>query len=169
MFWHQLDRLLARLRPHRQPLSLLADGLVIALAWNFTYLFRLGFDRWFSARPSYDHWVMLAVVLLYLMFFKLAGIPRGMWRFSGFGEVQRLGWACLLAGAVAAVAVLMAQLTKVPRAVLALHPFMALMGLCMVVDAWAASTRLDGVGFARRRSRQTGGSRTGCTRARHFE
>jgi FlaA1/EpsC-like NDP-sugar epimerase len=132
MFWHQLDRLLARLRPHRQPLSLLADGLVIALAWNFTYLFRLGFDRWFSARPSYDHWVMLAVVLLYLMFFKLAGIPRGMWRFSGFGEVQRLGWACLLAGAVAAVAVLMAQLTKVPRAVLALHPFMALMGLCMV-------------------------------------
>jgi FlaA1/EpsC-like NDP-sugar epimerase len=132
MFWHQLDRLLARLRPHRQPLSLLVDGFVIALAWNFTYLFRLGFDRWFSARPSYDHWVMLAVVVLYLLVFKLAGIPRGMWRFSGFGEVQRLGWACLLAGAVAAVAVLMAQLTKVPRAVLALHPFMALMGLCMV-------------------------------------
>ncbi|XVJ70574.1 MAG: polysaccharide biosynthesis protein [Rhizobacter sp.] len=132
MLWHQLDRFLARLRPHRQPLSLLVDGLVIALAWNFTYLFRLGFDRWFSARPSYDHWVMLAVVLLYLLVFKLTGIPRGMWRFSGFGEVQRLGWACLLAGAVAAVAVLMAQLTKVPRAVLALHPFMALMGLCMV-------------------------------------
>jgi FlaA1/EpsC-like NDP-sugar epimerase len=132
MFWHQLDRFLARLRPHRQPVSLLVDGVVIALAWNFTYLFRLGFDRWFSARPSYDHWVMLAVVLLYLLVFKLAGIPRGMWRFSGFGEVQRLGWACLLAGAVAAVAVLMAQLTKVPRAVLALHPFMALMGLCMV-------------------------------------
>jgi FlaA1/EpsC-like NDP-sugar epimerase len=132
MFWHQLDRLLARLRPHRQPLSLLVDGFVIALAWNFTYLFRLGFDRWFSARPTYDHWVLMAVVVLYLLVFKLAGIPRGMWRFSGFGEVQRLGWACILAGAIAAVAVLMAQLTKVPRAVLALHPFMALMGLCMV-------------------------------------
>jgi FlaA1/EpsC-like NDP-sugar epimerase len=132
MFWHQLDRFLARVRPHRQPLSLLVDGFVIALAWNFTYLFRLGFDRWFSARPSYDHWVMMAVVMLYLTVFKLAAIPRGMWRFSGFGEVQRLGWACLLAGAIAAVAVLMAQLTKVPRAVLALHPFMALMGLCMV-------------------------------------
>ncbi|MFM8901251.1 MAG: polysaccharide biosynthesis protein [Burkholderiales bacterium] len=132
MFWHQLDRFLARLRPHRQPLSLLVDGVVIALAWNFTYLFRLGFDRWFSARPTYDHWVVMAVVLLYLLVFKLAGIPRGMWRFSGFGEVQRLGWACVLAGAIAAVAVLMAQLTKVPRAVLALHPFMALMGLCMV-------------------------------------
>lgn len=132
MFWHQLDRLLARLRPHRQPLSLLVDGVVIALAWNFTYLFRLGFDRWFSARPTYDHWVLMAVVVLYLLVFKLAGIPRGMWRFSGFGEVQRLGWACILAGAIAAVAVLMAQLTKVPRAVLALHPFMALMGLCMV-------------------------------------
>ncbi len=132
MFWHQLDRFLARLRPHRQPLSLLVDGVVIVLAWNFTYLFRLGFDRWFSARPSYDHWVMLAVVLLYLLVFKLVAIPRGMWRFSGFGEVQRLGLACMLAGSVAAAAVLMGQLTKVPRAVLALHPFMALMGLCMV-------------------------------------
>lgn len=132
MFWHQLDRFLARLRPHRQPLSLLVDGVVIALAWNFTYLFRLGFDRWFSARPTYDHWVLMVVVLLYLLVFKVVAIPRGMWRFSGFGEVQRLGWACLLAGSIAAVAVLMAQLTKVPRAVLALHPFMALMGLCMV-------------------------------------
>jgi FlaA1/EpsC-like NDP-sugar epimerase len=132
MFWHQLDRFLARARPHRQGLSLLVDGLVIAAAWNFTYLFRLGFDRWFSARPGYDHWVMLGGVLLYLLVFKVVAIPRGMWRFSGFGEVQRLGLACMLAGALLAAAVLMGQLSKVPRAVLALHPFMALMGLCMV-------------------------------------
>ena len=44
--WHRLDRFLARLRPHREPLSLLIDGAVLALAWNVSYLFRLGFGRW---------------------------------------------------------------------------------------------------------------------------
>ena len=60
--WHQLDRALARIRPHRQPLSLVIDSAVIALCWNFTYLFRLGFERWWSARPPYDIAVMAGVV-----------------------------------------------------------------------------------------------------------
>lgn len=126
-FWHRLDRLLARLRPHRQPLSLVVDAVVVAASWNITYLFRLGFERWISARPTYDLYVMLGVVVAYLLVFVLAGIPRGMWRFSGFGEVKRLTIACLIAGALCAVVVSMAQLTKVPRAVLALHPFITLM------------------------------------------
>ncbi|MDE2297013.1 MAG: polysaccharide biosynthesis protein, partial [Burkholderiales bacterium] len=134
--WHRLDRALAHVRPYRRPLSLAIDALVIALAWNATYLFRLGFERWWSARPAYDLWVMLAVVAVYLGVFALAGIPRGMWRFSGFGEVKRLTLACLAGGLLSAVAVLMAQLTQVPRAVLALHPFIALIGLCMVRVAY---------------------------------
>ena len=88
--WHRLDRFLARLRPHREPLSLLIDGAVVALAWNVTYLFRLGFERWHSARPSYDVWVMLGIVATYLVGFALARVPQSMWRFSGFGEVKRL-------------------------------------------------------------------------------
>ena len=52
--WHRLDLFLARLRPHREPLSLVVDALVIAACWNITYLFRLGFERWISARPAYD-------------------------------------------------------------------------------------------------------------------
>jgi FlaA1/EpsC-like NDP-sugar epimerase len=131
-FWHRLDRALARVRAHRRPLSLLIDGLVIALCWNATYLFRLGFERWLHARPDYDVWVMLGVVAVYLGVFALAGIPRGMWRFSGFGEVKRLTLACIGSGLLCAAAVLLAQLTQVPRAVLALHPFIALIGLCMV-------------------------------------
>ena len=130
--WHRLDRALARVRPHRRPLSLAIDGAVIALCWNATYLFRLGFERWLHARPGYDGWVMLAVVAVYLGVFALAGIPRGMWRFSGFGEIKRLTLACIASGLLCAVAVLMAQLTQVPRAVLALHPFVTLIGLCMV-------------------------------------
>jgi FlaA1/EpsC-like NDP-sugar epimerase len=135
-FWHRLDRALARVRVHRRPLSLLIDGLVIALSWNATYLFRLGFERWLHARPSYDGWVLLGVVAVYLGVFMLAGIPRGMWRFSGFGEVKRLTLACVASGLLCAVVVLMAQLTQVPRAVLALHPLISLIGLCMVRVAY---------------------------------
>ena len=38
------------------------DALVIAACWNITYLFRLGFERWISARPAYDGWVLFGVV-----------------------------------------------------------------------------------------------------------
>jgi FlaA1/EpsC-like NDP-sugar epimerase len=131
-FWHHLDAFLARLRPHREPLSLVVDGLVVAAAWNVTYLFRLGFERWISARPTYDLWVMLGVVAAYLAAFALARVPQSMWRFSGFGEVKRLTVACAAAGLLSAAVILLLQLTKVPRAVLALHPVVALMGVCIV-------------------------------------
>jgi FlaA1/EpsC-like NDP-sugar epimerase len=131
-FWHHLDAFLARLRPHREPLSLVVDGLVVAAAWNVTYLFRLGFERWISARPTYDLWVMLGVVAAYLAAFALARVPPRMWRFSGFGEVKRLTVACAAAGLLSAAVILLLQLTKVPRAVLALHPVVALMGVCIV-------------------------------------
>ena len=131
-FWHRLDRFLARLRPHREPLSLLVDGLLIAFAWNVTYLFRIGFDRWFEARPWYDFWVMLGVIATYLLLFALLKVPQSMWRFSGFGEVKRLTWACLGAGMACAAAVMGLQLYGVPRSVLALHPLVTLMSVCMV-------------------------------------
>ena len=130
--WHRLDRFLAQLRPHREPLSLLIDGAVVAIAWNLTYLFRLGFERWLSARPGYDGWVLLGIVAAYAVAFSALKVPQGMWRFSGFGEVKRLALACLIAGLASAVAVLMLQLSQVPRAVLALHPVVSLMGLALV-------------------------------------
>src|SRR4051812_12159344 len=114
--WQRLDLVLARVRPHRRPLSLLIDAFVVAATWNITYLFRLGFERWLSARPVYDGAVMFGVVACYLAVFALAGIPRGMWRFAGFGEVKRLTLACLGAGALSAVVVLMSRLQEVPRA-----------------------------------------------------
>ncbi|MFZ5548519.1 MAG: polysaccharide biosynthesis protein [Pseudomonadota bacterium] len=134
--WHRLDRFLARLRPHREPLSLLVDASMVALAWNATYLFRLGFERWLSARPVYDGWVLLGVVAVYLAALAVAKVPQSMWRFSGFGEVKRLTLACIAAGLVSAVGVMGLQLVQVPRAVLALHPIVALMAMCMVRIAY---------------------------------
>ncbi len=134
--WHRLDRFLALLRPHREPLSLLIDGLVIAGCWNVTYLFRLGFERWLSARPGYDAWVMLGVIVVYLAAFAALRVPQSMWRFSGFGDIKRLSLACAAAGLVSAAIVMALGLTKVPRALLALHPFVTLMGVCVVRIAY---------------------------------
>ena len=79
---------------------------------------------------------MFGVVAIYLVAFVVAGIPRGMWRFSGFGEIKRLTVACAAAGVASAAVVLGLQLRDVPRAVLALHPFVSLMGVCMVRIAY---------------------------------
>jgi FlaA1/EpsC-like NDP-sugar epimerase len=130
--WHRLDRFLAHLRPHRVALSMTIDGLLVAFAWNVTYLFRIGFDRWFEARPWYDFWVMLGIVAAYLSAFALLRVPQSMWRFSGFGEVKRLTWACFGAGLLCASVVMGLQLYGVPRSVLALHPLVTLMSACMV-------------------------------------
>ena len=130
-FWHRLDRFLARQRPHRVPLSLVLDGVVVMLAWNVTYLFRLGFERWLSARPAYDLWVALCIVIAYLLAFAALRVPQGMWRFTGFGDIQKLALGCAVAGLGSAVVVLMLELRAVPRAVLALHPVVALMGLVL--------------------------------------
>ena len=130
--WHRLDLLLARLRLHRQPLALLADAVVIAISWNIAYLFRLGFERSWTARPSYDHWVMLASTLVYLAVFVALRIPRGMWRFSGFGELKRLMLACGVGGLATAIGVLLMQLVQVPRTVLLLHPLITLLAVCML-------------------------------------
>lgn len=131
-FWLALERFLARLRPHRVVLSLLIDGLVIVLAWNVTYLFRLGFERWISARPSYDSVVLAGIVAAYLVAFTALRVPLGLWRFTGFGEIKRLALGSAIAGLGSAVVVLMLELRAVPRAVLALHPVVALMGLALV-------------------------------------
>ncbi|MBN8507217.1 MAG: polysaccharide biosynthesis protein [Burkholderiales bacterium] len=149
--WHRLDLFLARLRPHREPLSLLVDAVVIAVCWNLTYLFRLGFERWLSARPGYDGWVLLGVTAAYLAVFVAFRVPQGLWRFSGFGEVQRLTLACALAGIGSAVVIMSLGLAKVPRAVLALHPVVTLMGVIVVRIAYRML-------YEHARARITGGS-----------
>ncbi len=135
-FWHRLDLWLARLRVHREPLSLAVDAVVVMACWHITYLFRLGFERWTSARPSYDLWVMLGAVAAYLLASVLLKVPQSMWRFSGFAEIRKLTLTCLLAGVVTAVVVTVLQLSQVPRAVLGLHPVVTLMGLAVVRIAY---------------------------------
>ena len=130
--WLALDAFLTRIRPRRRILAAAIDAAVVVVCWNVTYLFRLGFERWASVRPSYDGPVLAGLVALYLAFLIGLGVPRGMWRFIGFGDIKRLATACALAGGIGAVAVMGLGLSGVPRAVLALHPIITLMGLTLV-------------------------------------
>ena len=154
--WHRLDRFLARLRPHRVPLSLAIDAVMVVVAWHATYLFRMGFERWLHERPPYDVWVLVGVVVVYLSAFVALRVPQGMWRFSGFGEIKRLTLACLVAGVVSAAGTMGLQFYGVPRAVLALHPFVALMAVSGVRLLYRAlyehaRARISGeAGFERR-------------------
>ena len=132
MNWQTLDTFLTRWRPRRDLFSLAIGALLAVLAWQFTYLFRLGFRYWLVERPWYDPLVLAMVVGVYLAVFVGLKVHRAMWRFAGFSEVKRLALSCLLAGLIAAVVVLLGKGHGVPRAVLVLHPVMALMGLCMV-------------------------------------
>ncbi|MBH9578031.1 polysaccharide biosynthesis protein [Inhella proteolytica] len=129
--WGALDQLLSRLRARRASLALLTDLALIALAWQATYLFRLGFERWLSARPAYDAAVLAGLLTLYALALLGLQVPRSIWRFSGFGEVKRLFFVCLIAGVAGGLAVRALGLVQVPRAVLALHPIVALMALVL--------------------------------------
>ena len=134
--WAWLDQAMSALNPRNRSLAMLVDALVILACWHATYLFRLGFERWQPGRPWYDDWVSLGVVLTYLLFMAITGVPRALWRFFGFDDFKRIAAACVMAGMVSAVAVLMAQLVGVARAVLLLHPFFCLMALSLVRMAY---------------------------------
>ena len=154
--WLRLDRWMNHLRPHRAVVVPVIDAVIVAICWNLTYLFRLGFDRWFSARPDYDPWVLLGVVLLYGAVMARWRVHSSMWRFAGFQEVRALTLACAVAGLLAALVVSLLGLRQVPRSVLALHPLVSLMGLSVmrigyrVLHEQARARLADGRGEARR-------------------
>lgn len=156
--WHRLERLLARWRPRREPISLLIDAAIVMACWHLTYVFRLGFERWGTSRPGYDHWVLVGATAAYVAALVVFRVPRSMWRFSGFGEIQRLAVACLSAGLVVAWVVTLLGLSKVPRAVLALHPVFALMGMAVARMVYRAI-------YEHARARITGGDRGEVRRA----
>ena len=129
--WGRLDRVMSAVHPRNRSIATLADALVILGAWQATYLFRLGFERWQPGRPWYDDYVSFGVVAIYLVFLAITGVPRGLWRFFGFDDFRRIAAACVMAGLICAVVILMAQLTAVARAVLLLHPLFCVVALSL--------------------------------------
>jgi lipopolysaccharide/colanic/teichoic acid biosynthesis glycosyltransferase len=155
--WPWLDQKMSALNPRNRAWATLADAAAILACWHVTYLFRLGFERWQPGRPWYDDYVSFGVVLAYLLAMAVTGVPRGLWRFFSFDDFKRIAAACLMAGLVSAVVVLMAQLVGVARAVLLLHPLFCLLLLCLMRMAYRmvwehARSRVSGVDGEPRRA-----------------
>ncbi|MBX3606828.1 MAG: sugar transferase [Piscinibacter sp.] len=164
--WAWLDQTMSALRPRNRAIAMAVDALTILACWHLTYLFRLGFERWQPGRPWYDDYVSFGVVLTYLVMLALTGVPRGLWRFFGFDDFRRIALACSLAGTLSAVAVLMAQLTGVARAVLLLHPLFCLLTLSLLRMGYrmvweAARARTSGAEGEERRAIVLGAGEAG--------
>lgn len=134
--WLWLDQTMSALNPRNRVIAMVIDAIVVLSGWHLMYLFRLGFERWQPGRPPYDDAVSAGVVLCYLVLLSITGVPRGPWRFFGFDDFKRIALACLIAGTISAVVVLMAQLTGVARAVLLLHPFFCVLSLSLIRMAY---------------------------------
>jgi lipopolysaccharide/colanic/teichoic acid biosynthesis glycosyltransferase len=129
--WEWLQRNMSAPHPHRRWWAVGMDAALVLLCWHFTYLFRLGFERYQPGRPWYDDYVSFGAVAMYLLCLWALGVGRGIWRYFAFDDLKRIAWGCLLAGALSAAVVLMAQLTAVARAVLLLHPLFCLLSLSL--------------------------------------
>jgi lipopolysaccharide/colanic/teichoic acid biosynthesis glycosyltransferase len=131
-FWQRIDHLLSTPWRQRTLLAVAFDALLVLGCWHATYLFRLGFERWQPGRAWYDDVVSVGVAAVYLLALQLFGARGSMWRYFGFDDFRRLAWACVVAGLVSATAIQLAQLSKVSRAVLVLHPLFTLLALLLV-------------------------------------
>ncbi|EHR72938.1 glycosyl transferase possibly involved in lipopolysaccharide synthesis [Burkholderiales bacterium JOSHI_001] len=128
-FWKRVEARMMTAGPRSRAWALLTDALVVLACWHITYLFRLGFERWQPGRPWYDDYVSFGVVAAYLLCLELFGVRQALWRYFALDDFRRIGLACITAGLISAVAVLMAQLVGVARAVLVLHPVFTLLSL----------------------------------------
>ncbi len=113
-------------------LAVAADALALAACWHLGYLFRMGVERWQPARPWYDDYVLAAVVAANLLGLAWAGLYRMPWRFFGFAELSRIVGVVGVVGVVSGVAVVSAELSKVARSVLVLHPVFSILALCLM-------------------------------------
>lgn len=134
--WSRLDSAMTSLHPQRFVVAAVLDALTVLACWHITYLFRLGFERYQPGRPWYDDYVSFGVVGAYALCLALTGSQGGIWRFFGFDDLKRITVSCLMAGLLSAVAVLMAQLTGVARAVLVLHPLFCIAALSITRMAY---------------------------------
>lgn len=116
--------------------AVFAFDLVLALlAWSAAFWLRFNFDVPDEyAQLAYQ--AAPACLAAYALALLLTGVPRQVWRFTGFPELQRLAAGVLLGGVVTAAAVLMLRLPRFPRSVLLLQPLIALLMLGGVRAAW---------------------------------
>lgn len=104
------------------------DLAAAAMAWVFAYWLRFNLD----IPESFHHGMLVGllwVIPVYCAVFLSLGVYRGMWRYVGIRDLQRILMAVALAAALVGTCVFMFQLRDVPRSVLVLQPMLLIMML----------------------------------------
>ena len=114
--------------PARNAVVLAHDLSAVALTWMLAYWLRFNLD--IPAPYLRGMLVGLAwVVPLHAAVFLALAMHRGMWRYVGVKDLQRIVLAVALAAALTAAGVFMFQLGEVPRSVLILQPLLLVMAM----------------------------------------
>jgi FlaA1/EpsC-like NDP-sugar epimerase len=104
------------------------DLAAVAMAWILAYWLRFNLD----IPEAYLRGMLsglLWVVSVHAAVFLSLGVYRGMWRYVGVKDLQRILWAVALAAALVGSCVFMFQLRDIPRSVLVLQPMILLMAM----------------------------------------
>ena len=136
--WRLLSRALAWRGTHSGVVAAALDAGLMTACWHLGYLFRMGVERWQPARPWYDDYVLLVLVVVHLALLMVSGIYRMPWRYFGFPELARIFAVVVGVGILSGAVVVGAGLSGVARSVLVLHPVFCIVALSM----WRMLVRL---------------------------
>jgi hypothetical protein len=136
-----------RLMHPRSILALLHDVSAVAVAWLAAYWLRFNLD--IPADYLAQAVTMLPWVLpVNLAIFWLAGLYRGIWRYSSLHDLKRILLSVAAAALLVVAGMYVAQKTAVPRSVLILYP-MLLVGLMggsrLLYRAWKERSLYGGM------------------------
>jgi FlaA1/EpsC-like NDP-sugar epimerase len=104
------------------------DLAAAALAWVLAYWLRFNLD----VPEPYQRGMLASLawlVPIHAAVFVSLGVFRGMWRYVGVKDLQRIVLAVALSAALVGAAVFMFQLGEVPRSVLILQPLLLIMAM----------------------------------------
>src|SRR5262249_42187131 len=89
----------------RRIFEILLDTLLVALAYYSAYLLR--FDGYMPGEQiSIFIRTLPPLVAMQILFLRIGGVHKGLWRYSGAGELARLAVAVFFGAAVSGLAVL---------------------------------------------------------------
>lgn len=107
---------------------LLLDAACLLLAWWLAFWLRFNLEIPETFEPLINNTFPI-VIAAYGVPLLSGGMYRQVWRYTGIPDLRRLVWTCIIGSLLTAAIVLMFRFPFFPRAVLLIHPVLALMFL----------------------------------------
>ena len=104
------------------------DAALLLVSWWFSFWLRFNLD----IPESFGRLIqstLVVVLVAYGIPLLFGGMYRQVWRYTGIPDLRRLVWVCIIGSLLTVAIVLMFRFPFFPRAVLLIHPVLALMFL----------------------------------------